>query len=399
MRPARKPRRIFLAGAAWCSLALGAGAQEEAKPVAPPSREESQAKLEALLDAYDLTPRPVPEVPDNPPPHEGAMLDMPEYRIEPPDLILIEVLEALPGRPISGERLVRPDGTVNIGFYGDVHVRGLTAKQAKVKIIKHLRRLLSDDALGLHDTRRAWATPPGKPENVPEPAQPDAAEEDGEKTPFQAGDDAPGSDEIDEPAWTPMPPELSDRVFVDITAYNSKNYYVLGDIGAPGKIPITGSETVLDALQHAGGLLSTADSHDIRLVRPGRDGKPGKVYQVDLEAIRDRGETATNYQIFPGDRLVVGRDKIVEKTIQLDRLAAPISSVVQSLMQGTSAARLLQFGFPGQETEVLRSAVEFWIREMKRPGGVVLDENILRDALIRGLPVQPAKPGEPKDEK
>ena len=33
--------------------------------------------------------------------------------IEPPDLLLVEVLEALPGRPISGERLVRPDGTIS----------------------------------------------------------------------------------------------------------------------------------------------------------------------------------------------------------------------------------------------------------------------------------------------
>ena len=53
------------------------------------------------------------------------MIDIP-YVIEPPDIIVVEVLEALPGRPITGERLVRPDGTISLGFYGDVHVRGLT---------------------------------------------------------------------------------------------------------------------------------------------------------------------------------------------------------------------------------------------------------------------------------
>ena len=39
--------------------------------------------------------------------------------VEPPDLLIVEVLDALPGRPISGERLVRPDGKISLGFYGE----------------------------------------------------------------------------------------------------------------------------------------------------------------------------------------------------------------------------------------------------------------------------------------
>ena len=69
--------------------------------------------------------------------------------IEPPDLLLVEVLEALPGRPISGERLVRPDGTISLGFYGDVEVAGLTIPEAKEKIVQHLRKYLADETLGL----------------------------------------------------------------------------------------------------------------------------------------------------------------------------------------------------------------------------------------------------------
>ena len=56
--------------------------------------------------------------------------------------------KALPGRPISGERLVRPDGKIDIGFYGEVYVRGLTLEQVKVAIIKHLRKFLDDEAVG-----------------------------------------------------------------------------------------------------------------------------------------------------------------------------------------------------------------------------------------------------------
>ena len=74
---------------------------------------------------------------------------MPDYVVEPPDLVLVEVLEALPGRPISGERLVRPDGKISLGFYGDVYVAGLTMPEVKEKIVLHLRKYLTDEALGL----------------------------------------------------------------------------------------------------------------------------------------------------------------------------------------------------------------------------------------------------------
>ena len=84
---------------------------------------------------------------------------MPDYVLEPPDLLIVEVLEALPGRPISGERLVRPDGKISLGFYGDVYVAGLTMPEVKEKIVLHLRKYLTDEALGLVDDRRETGEP------------------------------------------------------------------------------------------------------------------------------------------------------------------------------------------------------------------------------------------------
>src|SRR4051794_24916181 len=78
----------------------------------------AKAAIDKMLAAYDLKPRPLPPIPDDPPPHEGAMINLPVV-VEPPDMMIVEVLEALPGRPISGERLVRPDGTISLGFYGE----------------------------------------------------------------------------------------------------------------------------------------------------------------------------------------------------------------------------------------------------------------------------------------
>ena len=435
----------------------------------------AEATLEKMFAEYDLKPHPQLIVPDDPPPHEGAMIDYPHV-IEPPDLVLVEVLEAFPGRPISGERLVRHDGTISLGFYGDVHVAGLTVKQAKVKIIQHLRKFLSDEVLGLFETRLGeaeqepvGAKPPGvgvpipvppKDENPfdleqekprPEPGKPRTipsgykvrpVSRDKEvrshfgrpraqagirlvgrtqeqvqsnpdesrqpvKIPLEVGGHVTISIEvqsgkkgekepvaegrIDVRLGPPLSPEDSDRVFVDVTSYNSKNYYVLGDFNNPGRLPFTGRETVLDAVQFAGGLLPSAEPREIRLVRPGRGGKPDKVYKVDLDAIQDRGDVTTNYQIFPGDRLIVGRNEAVKQTMQADRLAAGMQTVVNSILQESFMARSLQLLDPKDHDMKLEQLVDFWIQEIKRPTGVLLDERTLREALIRRLQDKPEK--------
>jgi polysaccharide export outer membrane protein len=232
-------------------------------------------------------------------PKELQKVSMPDYVVEPPDLLTVEVLEALPGRPISGERLVRPDGKISLGFYGDVYVAGLTTTEIKEKIVLHLRKYMPDDILGL------WEADPKNPDKV-----------------------------------LPVEPRDTPRVFVDVTAYNSKVYYVQGDVAAPGRMPITGNETVLDAITFAGGLIATAAPQNIRLVRPAPPGACcEQVLPVNLAAIVSAGDTTTNYQIMPGDRIMVYRDPIVRTTIFIDRLAAPFQTVVNSILQYSFAAR------------------------------------------------------------
>ncbi len=237
-------------------------------------------------------------------PREFQKVSMPDYVVEPPDILVVEVLEALPGRPIMNERLVRPDGKISLGFYGEVHVAGLTTTQIKEKVVLHLRTYLTDEVLGL------WKVDDGDPK-----------------------------DEKDDKV-VPVEPKDSDRVYVDVASYNSKVYYVQGDVAAPGRMPITGNETVLDAIQYAGGLLATAAPQNIRLVRPAPPGECcEQTLPVNLSAIVSGGDPTTNYQLMPGDRLMVYRDPIVRTTIFIDRLAAPFQTVVNSVLQYSFAAR------------------------------------------------------------
>ena len=242
-------------------------------------------------------------------PREFQKVSMPDYVLEPPDLVIVEVLDALPGRPISGERLVRPDGKISLGFYGDVYVSGLTMAEVKEKVVLHLRKYLSDEVLGLikrdDETGQVSMEKDGKPKMIE--------------------------------------PKDSDRVFVDVTAYNSKNYYVLGDVLIAGKMPITGNETVLDAIQYAGGLMPTAAPQNIRLVRPAPPGACcEQVLPINLSAIMNGGDPTTNYQLMPNDRIIVYRDPIVRFTVFLDRMVAPFQTIVSSTLQTSFMVRYLQ---------------------------------------------------------
>jgi polysaccharide biosynthesis/export protein len=100
-------------------------------------------------------------------------------------------------------------------------------------------------------------------------------------------------------------PKDSDRIFVDITAYNSQIYYILGSEYKPGRLPYTGGDTVLDAIQYAGGVLPSADCGKIRLNRSYPKGSPAKVLPIDYEELTVGTDASTNYRIFPNDRLVV----------------------------------------------------------------------------------------------
>lgn len=214
----------------------------------------------------------------------------PEYIIEPPDLVIIEVLEALPGRPITGERLVRPDGRISLGFYGDIPAAGCTINQLKERIVLHLRKFIDDEVLGLVERDLETDELRRDPEN---PAE----------------------------IWFKDPRE-TDRVFVDVTAYNSSKVYVMGDVQVGGILPYTGGDTVLDLIELAGGLLPSADQDKIRLIRSFPRNSPACVLPIDYKQIAMGTDSSTNYTILPGDRLVIPRLKVVEDTFKRQRESA-----------------------------------------------------------------------------
>jgi polysaccharide export outer membrane protein len=254
-------------------------------------------------------------------PVELAKVTLPAYVVEPPDQLLIEVVtitqepklqlnaeknEYLPvkdpeGKPIyeykafslpvqqvSGQFSVRPDGTVLLGIWGTVRVAGLTLDQIAEAIRDHISQ---------------------------------------QEDPTKPGAKGIRKDTL--------------RVIVDVLQYNSKRFYVIFDGGGNGEqvvpFPVTGSETVLDAIGNVSGLPSVASKRNIWIARRTPHlGQPQQILPVDWVGITQHGQTVTNYQIMPGDRVYVKALKIVTFDTTLARIIQPIERLFGVTLLGTS---------------------------------------------------------------
>src|SRR5262249_37300259 len=94
-------------------------------------------------------------------------------------------------------------------------------------------------------------------------------------------------------------------ITVRLVTRQSKVFYVLGDVNAPGAFPLNGRETVLDGILAAGGLTDRACRHGIILSRPTHPDACRVVLPICYNEIVQLGDTATNYQLQPGDRIFV----------------------------------------------------------------------------------------------
>ena len=199
------------------------------------------------------------------------------------------VLNVIPSRSIQqirGQHLVRPDGTVGLGTYGSVRVVGLTIQGAKDQVEKHLSK---------HFTR----------------------------------------------------PEVS----VDIVAFNSKLFYVILDGAGNGeqvfRFPVTGNETVLDAIAAVNGLLPVSNKREIFVARPSpRDEAGDQILCVDWVGVATRAHTATNYQLHPGDRVYINSEPIIEFDTRLARFLSPIERVLGVTLLGHATVRTLKRADP-----------------------------------------------------
>ncbi len=176
-----------------------------------------------------------------PVPRELDKQQMPPYVVEPGDVLLVTPTDFESNVRLSGDQPVLPDGRIDLGRFGRPVVAG--------KTLDEIDLIVRDAVLS---------------------QEPNAG-----------------------------------RVLVRIVSRQSKVYYVLGQVNAPGAFPLQGRETVLDGLMAAGGLNIRAAASKIILSRPTGPGCERIVLPVCYKQIVQLGDATTNYQLQPGDRIFV----------------------------------------------------------------------------------------------
>jgi protein involved in polysaccharide export with SLBB domain/beta-lactamase regulating signal transducer with metallopeptidase domain len=259
-------------------------------------------------------------------PTELTKVSLPNYIIEPPDVLLIEgiklapkgpqeietqdvlqivVLGTSPERPIASHYLVEANGKVSLGpGYGKVKLAGLTAQEAEKAIEKQLLRELDAVEVSVSVFQKSGQQHVSGEHLV----GPDGTVNLGVYGQvYVAGKTVPQAREAVENRLSQF--FEKPRVSLDVFVYNSKFYYVI--VERPGKgdqvnrMPVSGTETVLDAIAQIGGLES-ASLRQIWISRPTEKGVGAdQTLPVDFEAITRKGATETNYQLLPGDRLFI----------------------------------------------------------------------------------------------
>ena len=274
------------------------------------------------------------------------MVSLPEYVIEPPDVLLIEAVirnvkndeslaeldkkirdekdkdkkkalqeerkkleeqppeydgtvRDLPYQPIRNNAFqVQPDGFVQLGVYGSVPVSGLTTNQARVAIRNALAKMIDPDKGGIKEEQLL--------------------------------------------------------VVVSVTQYNSKVYYIHTDGGGAGermaKFPITGKETVADAIANIGGLPEEASKRNIWVARRSPELSADQILPVDWVGISQWGVSSTNYQLFPGDHVYVKAQRLVTVDRTLGRILAPVEKLFGVTLLGANTVNQISgrgFGFGG----------------------------------------------------
>jgi polysaccharide export outer membrane protein len=268
----------------------------------------------------------------------------PPYRVEPLDALLIQASGLLrEAEPINGIYGVDPEGNVNLGLsYGTVKVAGLTLEEAREAIQKQLRRT-ARNAVANVALSQARGRQQIRGEHVVRP--------DGTIGLGLYGSAFVGGMTLEQAKFA-IEQQLSHfleqpEISLDVFSYNSKYYYVVLDGGGYGqqviRFPVTGKETVLDAISQVYGLPAVSSTKRIWVARPnGGDPSQEQVLPVDWRALTRCGSPATNYQLMPGDRVFVQSDPYIHANNALAKAFAPLERIFGITLLGTSTVQQIE---------------------------------------------------------
>jgi protein involved in polysaccharide export with SLBB domain len=266
------------------------------------------------------------------------------YRLEPLEVIQIDVPDALPKQEIKGLFMILPDGKVNLGHsYGSVVIGNLTVDQAQAAIRSHLSPIIKNASVSISIVQMRTMQKISGEHLV----RPDGTVHLGiYGSVYVAGmslGQVKNAIENYLAAYLVNP-----QVSVDVKAYNSRKVYIIADTFVNFRqqvivLPVTGNEHVLDAISKVQGLNFTASMNRIWIARPSPAGHPcSQILPVDWKAITQAGRTETNYQLLPGDRIYIDSDPFWRAYFQIDKVLAPFERVLDFTFRAATTVQSIR---------------------------------------------------------
>lgn len=218
----------------------------------------------------------------------------PEYRVYPPDLLLISSDNMREFRPELGKRgmqiLVMPDGKISLPLVGEIFVAGKNVHEIERDILRAASKYYSEATVN-----------------------------------------------------------------VDVMRFDSQRFYVMGEVKNPGPKKWTGRDTVLDAVAQAGltpqswpqriiivrgdspqtGGVEQSEEYDkgyyYRGVRRERPKSPRKKMVVNIMAMAKHGDMSNNIILMPNDVVYVQSDPFVAVGRKIWNVVDPLDATREGI--------------------------------------------------------------------
>lgn len=282
-----------------------------------------------------------------PVPVEKSRVALPPYRIEPPDIVYIDAVKIVPkapyrispqdtlqiravlgpeDQPINGYYVVEPGGAVDLGpQYGKVNVSGLSLDEATTVVERQVSRIRKSPQIFLTLAQSAGEQLIAGEHLVAADGRVNLGIYGGVYIAGMTVEEAKTAIEAHLSRFLDNP-----KVAVDVGAYNSKLYYVITEGAGYGesvsRFPVTGNETVIDALAQINGISQLASKSHIWVARP-VPGGCDQILPVHWKEITGDGATSSNYQLLPGDRVYLAADKFYAVDTMIGNVVAPVTRI------------------------------------------------------------------------
>lgn len=230
-------------------------------------------------------------------PNESTKQPLDSYLVGIGDTIFVEPVSFDATIRLPGDQVVKPDGRISIGEFGLYQATQKTVEQIEYEIQSiidsQIRTKLEIEYR--EERHRAQRSTPA----IVRPGF--------EQSSATGYDDSAAEEQARRVALEQRIAERlkQNEISVRLVNWESKKIYVLGEVNSPGYFGFTGNQTVLDAILEAGGLNARANHHQIVVSRPTSCGSCRVVMKVCYDQVVQLGDTSTNYQLLPGDRVFV----------------------------------------------------------------------------------------------